>query len=636
MAFKPTYEELEQRVRELERAALERQRAEAALRESEEKYRLVVENADECVVVAQDGMLKLVNRKMMDLSGYSEQELTMMPFIRFILQEEQGMVLAHHLKRLKGEEKPEVYDFRIVNKSGTITWLRNNGVIINWEGEPATLNLMTDITHLKRTEKELRESEGKYRSLVESSEDSIYLVDRNLRYLFMNKKHMSRFGLSMDEIKGATYDAFHTEEETEEFRKKIDEVLKNGRSLKYEYKSQKDDRYFIRTLSPVIAEDGEIAAVTIVSKDITDRKLREEALYKSEAEKRALLDASIDRIRHVDKDMRIIWANKTTTSELKMSPEDILGQPCYQLFVARNTPCKGCPAMKAQETGEIARAVIRKPWVRGVEGESYWDVYCVPLKNEAGEIASFIQIARNITDQKRAEERITALSQQLLKAQETERQRISLYLHDKIAQDLSTVNIGCATLFDAQPGAPAETKQRVSEFSKIIQQAITAVRDLSYDLRPPALDQLGLVRTVYQYCEDFSGKTGVSVDFHSAGLDDLRLDFDTEIHLYRLVQEGLNNIKKHAGADHVALRLVASYPNIILRIEDDGKGFDVDDRLVAAMKEKRMGIRSMEQRVRLLDGTIRIQSRPNEGSKIVIEIPYREKEIGSEENHSDR
>jgi len=636
MAPKPTYEELEQRVKDLEREAVERQRAEEALRESEEKYRVVVENADQGIVVAQDGMLKLVNRKMMEISGYSEGELTTMPFIDFVLQEDKEAVIAHHLKRLKGEEEPEVYDLRIVDKGGSIKWLRNNGALINWEGKPATLNFMTNITHLKRTEKDLRESEQKYRSLVESSEDSIYLVDRNLRYLFMNKKHLSRFGLSMDEVINTTYDRFHSKEETEEFRKRVDAVLRNGKSLRYEYRSQRDHRYFIRTLNPVIAEDGEVGAITVVSKDITERKLREEALHKSETEKRALLDASIDRIRYVDKDMRIIWANRTTTSELKMSPEDIVGQPCYRLFVARNTPCEGCPAKKAQETGEIERAVIRKPQVRGVEGESYWDVYCVPLKNEAGEIGSFIQIARNITDQKRAEDRITTLTQQLLKAQETERQRISLYLHDKIAQDLSTVNIGCATLFDSQPEASAEIKQRVSEFSKVIQEAITAVRDFSYDLSPPALDQLGLVRTVYQYCEDFSDKTGVSVDFHSAGLDDLRLDFDTEINLYRLIQEGLNNIRKHADANHVALRLVASYPNIILRIEDDGKGFDVDDRMVTAMNEKRMGLRSMEQRVRLLDGTIRIQSRPNEGSKIVIEIPCREKMIGSEENHSDR
>jgi signal transduction histidine kinase len=128
---------------------------------------------------------------------------------------------------------------------------------------------------------------------------------------------------------------------------------------------------------------------------------------------------------------------------------------------------------------------------------------------------------------------------------------------------------------------------------------------------------------------------GLSIDFFSAGMDDLRLDFDTEINLYRLIQEGLNNIKKHADASRVIIRLVASSPNIILRIEDDGKGFDVEGRLPRASKEKRMGLASMEERGSLLNGNLRIQSRLMEGTKILVEIPYGEKKNGSKEKHID-
>ena len=162
------------------------------------------------------------------------------------------------------------------------------------------------------------------------------------------------------------------------------------------------------------------------------------------------------------------------------------------------------------------------------------------------------------------------------------------------------------------------------------------VRDLAYDLRPPSLDQLGLVRTVFQYCEDFSEKSGVRVDFFSAAMDDRKLGFDTEINLYRLIQEALNNIKKHAEARRVTINLVASSPSIILRIEDDGRGFDMDDRLVTAMTEKRMGLRSMEERVSLLQGKMRIQSRPTRGTRIFVEVPYKEKQRGSKEKHPDR
>jgi signal transduction histidine kinase len=138
------------------------------------------------------------------------------------------------------------------------------------------------------------------------------------------------------------------------------------------------------------------------------------------------------------------------------------------------------------------------------------------------------------------------------------------------------------------------------------------------------MDQLGLVRTVNQYCEDFSEKNNVSIDFYTAGMKDLKLDFDTEINLYRLIQEGLNNIKKHAEADHIIIRLVASSPNIILRIEDNGKGFDVERRLARSLKEKRLGLSSMQERVSLLEGTMRIKSQLSMGTRILIEVPCKE------------
>jgi signal transduction histidine kinase len=236
--------------------------------------------------------------------------------------------------------------------------------------------------------------------------------------------------------------------------------------------------------------------------------------------------------------------------------------------------------------------------------------------------------ARDITDRKRAEEHIHTLTQQLMRAQENERQRIARDLHDNVAQELSLLKISWETLFDNHPLIPDEIRQKTSELSKILQRSISAVRDMAYDLHPPGLYQLGIVHTIYQYCEEFSEKNEIDIDFFAAGLDDLKIPSNTEINLYRLIQEAIWNIKKHAQAAKVTIKLVASFPNIILRIEDDGQGFNVKERLNAASKEKRMGLRSMEERVSLLNGKMRIQSRPKEGTKIFIEVPYKEKERG--------
>jgi signal transduction histidine kinase len=157
----------------------------------------------------------------------------------------------------------------------------------------------------------------------------------------------------------------------------------------------------------------------------------------------------------------------------------------------------------------------------------------------------------------------------------------------------------------------------------VLQRSIATIRDLAYDLRPPGLDQLGLIAAIYMLCEDFSKKNKLQVDFNSAGIDKLNLDMDTEINLYRLIQEGLNNIRKHASATKVSIRLVSSFPKIILRIQDNGKGFNVEERLSAAINEKRMGLRSMQERVNLLEGQMTIQSLLNKGTKISIEIPIK-------------
>ncbi len=362
-----------------------------------------------------------------------------------------------------------------------------------------------------------------------------------------------------------------------------------------------------------------------LEKEAAMRKRFEKALLKSEEKHRFLIknlpsivykgykdwsveffDRKIELLTGYDVDEfnsgRIIWSDIIDKEDLETARESFI------------------QALKTD------KSYIREYRIKSKAGKIHWiqergQIVC----DNKGELEYVNGIFFDITERKEAEEHIHALTQQLMKAHEDERQMISRELHDRIGQDLSMIKIGCDTLFDDHPEVHPGMSQRISELTKILRGSIMAVRDLAYDLRPPSLDQLGLARTIFQYCEDFSEKTGLSVDFNSAGMDDLRLDFDTEINLYRLVQEGLININKHADARQATIRLVASFPNIILRIEDDGKGFNVEDRLAAVSNEKRMGLRSMGERVGLLVGKMRIQSRPTEGTKIFIQVPYKKK-----------
>ena len=243
---------------------------------------------------------------------------------------------------------------------------------------------------------------------------------------------------------------------------------------------------------------------------------------------------------------------------------------------------------------------------------------------------ALLEFIRDISERIQAEQHIRALGQELMKAQETERQRLSRELHDHLAQDLSTLKIGIDTLVSdfSDPGALQTIKKKVSEFSAMLRNSIMAVRDLAYELRPPSLGQFDIACTFGAYCEEFGEKTGIKVDYYSAGMDELKLDPDIEINLYRLMQESLHNVKKHAHATEVRVRLIASFPHIILSVEDNGKGFNVREQMIKASQEKRMGLRSMKERATLLHGKIKILSRLNRGTKIFIEVPYTKKTTG--------
>lgn len=483
-------------------AATQRKQAEDALLNSEKKYRLVVENANEGIIITQDGHLKFVNHQASEFSGYSIDELKTSSFLDFVHPGDRTAVIEHHRNHLSGIERSSIYSFRMIDKRGEIRWIRNNGVVIEWEGRPATLNFLLDYTERKKASDALAESEEKYRQLFESESDAVMIFDaETLRFEDANPATLDLFGYSKAEFLVLTVEDISAEKQKR--RTSLDKlILGESQSTKVPL------RYFRR-------KNG------------------------------------------------------------SMFPGEI-------------------------STGKFIAANRKK----------------------------IIGAVRDITNRLQAEDKIRTLNQQLIKAQENERNRIAGYLHDHVAQDLSSLKIGLETLFDNHGQMPEAIKSKMGELSKILQDSIMAVRDLSYDLHPPGMDQLGLIRTIYQYCTDFSDRNNIGVDFYTAGMKGLKLDFDTEINLYRLILEGLNNVKKHAEGDHVTIRIVASSPNIILRIEDNGKGFEVKRRLARSLAEKCMGLSSMEERVSLLNGTMRIKSDPSKGTRILIEIPCKEQPDG--------
>jgi len=159
MVRKPTYEELEQRVKEFEEEGIKRKQAEEALGQVEIKYRQLVDNANDAIFIAQDEIIKFPNPKTEEMTGYSADEFSKIPFINLIHLEDRDMVFDRYIRRLNGEELPITYFFKIINRSGEELWVHLNTVFTNWKGRSATLNFLRDITEQKKLEKQLIRSD---------------------------------------------------------------------------------------------------------------------------------------------------------------------------------------------------------------------------------------------------------------------------------------------------------------------------------------------------------------------------------------------------------------------------------------------------------------------------------------------
>ena len=478
----------------------------------------------------------------------------------------------------------------------------------------------------EQAEEAFRKSEEKYRLLVKNLPSIVYKGHVDWSVEFFDSKIERLTGYSVDEFNlgRLKWKDIVLNEDIENSKEIFIRALKSDRSYIREYRieSKAGTIHWIQERGQIICDNtGKIEYVSGVFFDITDYKQAEEKLRKSEEMARALLNATTDAVVLLDSRGTILDINDTYAQRFQKHKDHMLGLCIWNLSPPEVIVLKIANVQKVFETGRPLRIVD--------EQKGIWnDTNIYPVCNAKGEVMQVAVFAQDITERKIAEEHVHTLTQQLMKVQEIERQQIAYDLHDHLAQDLSLLRIGLETLFDSHPSIPSAVEQKASELSKTLRRSISAVRDMAYDLHPPGLDQLGIAHTAYQYCEEFSEKSGINIDFFAAGLDDLTIPNNTEINLYRLIQEALWNIKKHADSTNVTIKLVASFPYIILRIEDDGKGFNIKDRRAAASKEKRMGLRSMEQRVLLLNGKMRIQSRPKEGTKVYIEIPYEEKKRG--------
>ena len=281
MPEKPTYEELEKRVKELEKETVEREQVEEALRESEEKYRTLFKNANEAIYVAQNERIVFANPKTEELYGYSAEQLTSKPFINFIHDKDQKMVLDRHKRQLRDEKLPTTYPFRIVNKAGDTKWVEIKVALFSWDNRPAALCFQTDITERKRAEDALAEERNLLRTIIDNLPDYIYVKDTESRYVVTNNAHARFLGATTpEEVIGKTVFELFPQELAEQYYADDQQVIRSGNSLLNREERSVDEtgkRIWNQTTKvPLRDSSGKIVGLVGIARDITKRKKMEE------------------------------------------------------------------------------------------------------------------------------------------------------------------------------------------------------------------------------------------------------------------------------------------------------------------------------------------------------------------------
>lgn len=398
-----------------------------------------------------------------------------------------------------------------------------------------------------------------------------------------------------------------------------------------------------------------IALILLAIEDVTERKKAEEEISLSEVRYRRLFETAQDGILLVDPLTGKVFDSNPFLSELlDYTHEELLGKELWEIGLFKDVEASKSAFRTLTESGYIRYEdlPLKTRDGRGIDVEFVSNVYNV------GESRVIQCNIRDITDRKKAEDALRAvleglelrvqertadlalsndhlmteiarreqaeadrrdLQQRLTTAQEDERRRIARELHDQMGQHLAALGLGLKVVQDETPST-SPVHDRLQSLQALTSLIGREIHHLALELRPTALDDLGLGAALANYVEGWAERTGVEVDFHATGLDGERLPAHIETALYRVVQEALTNVLKHAQARCVSVVLLRSGGQISAVVEDDGRGFDADGGSNPS-EGPRLGMLGMRERTALLGGLLTVESTPERGTTVIARVP---------------
>jgi PAS domain S-box-containing protein len=623
----------------------ERKLAEQALRHSEVNLRTTLDSIGDAVIATDyEGRITRMNPVAEILTGW-----------KFIEAEGKSLEEIFNIVHAKTRDKAENPVTKIL-ESGKVVGLANHTVLISRDGTEyqiadsgapiadaegniyGVVMVFRDVTEEYQNRERIAESENRFRTLHESSLDGVFLLKGSI-FVDCNEKAQEMFKLSKSEIVGqhpallSPPKQFDGRDSYEGAQRIIDEAYEKG-SSSFEWLHQRSDgEVFLCEIRLKRVELLDGPHLMVIVRDISERKRAEDALKASENRLREFFQKSPLGYQSLDADGNFIEVNPMWLSILGFERDEVVGKWFGDFLAPGNRDLFKERFPRFKDNGEIQTMfeMIRKDGERitvEFDGRIGYD--------DRGDFIQTHCVLNDITARRKAEEekellaqqveeshdRLAMLSRKLIESQELDRRRIARELHDEIGQLLTAMKINLQFL-QKDSGHPLNQDsmaQRLTDQLGLIDTAIQQIRAISLDLRPSMLDDLGLVPAIRWFMDQQAQRSGIKTIVEEDSIPE-HLDPAIENSCYRVLQEAVNNILKHAEAKQIRVLIQVKSDELHMLIQDDGKGFDVEKARALAAQGKSFGLLGMQERLELIGGRFTIYSKHGKGSEVEASFP---------------
>jgi PAS domain S-box-containing protein len=518
-------------------------------------------------------------------------------------------------------ERPDIgIIHRMVRPDGSIIWVeRNSRAQFDEHGKLLRIiGIVADITERKRAEQALRESEERLRLAVQAGKMFAYEWDAATDSVVRSSESAEILGIA--ETTPLTGQQILTKvhpDDREKLLAAMAQLSDAKPSLAVTYRVFRPDGSLLwveRNSRAHFDEHGKLLRIIGIVADVTERKRAEEAVRESEERFRLMTNNAPMLIWMSDIDKLCTYFNRSWLAFTGRSMDQELGNGWAESV--HPDDLRGCidSYVRAFDAREKFTIEYR---LRRFDGEFRWILDIgVPRFNQDGSFAGYIGSCVDVTDRKLAEQTLSGVNRSLIDAQERERARIARELHDDVGQRLALLTVELERLRQNVPALPVELHSRIGELQKHSAEIATDVQAMSHKLHSSKLQFLGITLAMKGFCKEFSKQQNVEVIFVH---DDIpgAVPQEVSLCLFRVLQEALQNALKHSGVRRFDVQLCYASDAIVLTVRDSGCGFDV----AAPMYSQGLGLISMAERMKLVDGHLAIDSQPQSGTTVSATVP---------------